>query len=543
MAQQSDGSALRTILNPGEPLGPIDAATINEIRAAALLFDPHNTSFTTLLRADVAVIIGRRGSGKTALLGSYEYRNYSPALKDPNLRRSTAGSDYLRYNIILSVPTHTYFDVMRQLVNRAAALPRPVESVIEDWTNLIADYFLEQFLRGQLKAQTKSPHLGVIQTYFSQDEDDFQQEARIKVWGRARWRSMRDFLRLKPSEDTEFVMCEEAIRAADRHLAATEQRLLILFDSMDDYYVTTEPYARTLGALIRFVGEFNKDSERMTMKLGLPAEIYPEIKKGSANPIKDLVRVGQLKWTSPELAQIAAYRFRLFLYLYDSKYAERLRDLDLSKRGDVNRFWRMFLPLSHTNKYGQEEEPLTYILRHTQLLPRQFLMIVQEMIKNSAEITGGYRELKSESLESAVEDAVQLLASEILAAYAHVFPGAEEIGLAMFANCDTVLTFDQLGTLWRRKGRAAAKGAGEMGEVQAINLLLRIGVVGLLETETERYYEATFAYDARRQLNAGEGQRLCVHPIFSRVFRAGKNPGNKAVLARGVPITWEPDDV
>ncbi|MGT2438405.1 GTPase domain-containing protein [Bradyrhizobium betae] len=59
-----------------QPLGPADAHQIDDPEVAALLFDPHNTSFNTLLKKDISLVIGRRGSGKTALLNSYLYKPF-----------------------------------------------------------------------------------------------------------------------------------------------------------------------------------------------------------------------------------------------------------------------------------------------------------------------------------------------------------------------------------------------------------------------------------------------------------------------------------
>src|SRR4051794_16752391 len=74
-------------VNRNDPFGPSDASKITNDHVAAALFDPHNNCFNNLLRSDLSIVTGRRGSGKTALLRSYRYRRYLSDLS--NLGKSS----------------------------------------------------------------------------------------------------------------------------------------------------------------------------------------------------------------------------------------------------------------------------------------------------------------------------------------------------------------------------------------------------------------------------------------------------------------------
>jgi hypothetical protein len=65
---------IRQYVTPQAPLGPSDAAQITDIEVAARLFDPHNKSFNSLLRKDLSVVIGRRGSGWVPWAGATTWR-------------------------------------------------------------------------------------------------------------------------------------------------------------------------------------------------------------------------------------------------------------------------------------------------------------------------------------------------------------------------------------------------------------------------------------------------------------------------------------
>lgn len=538
MADETIEDRLRNYLTPTSPLGPSDAAKIEDLEVAARLFDPHNTSFNTLLRRDVSVLIGRRGSGKTALLNSYKYRPYLDA-HDKAVKR-TAQSDFRAYDIMLDVITYKHFDNMQRAAAGSTSSFRPIEAIVDQWEAIVTEYLFAKLAADDFATDRQTRHLETLRCYLSQDQDSAKRKVRRVVWGDSILAKL-GLVSGKRTPSAERITASTALNAAIQHLDATKRRALILFDSMDEYDLTNNVFTRTLGALIRFISHFNAKQERIKIKLGLPSEIYPEVQDASANPLKDLVSVDHISWTPMELSQIAAYRYRLFLELYRPELADSVRNYDLSDRQGVHSFWGRFFPETHPNRYLQPEDPITYVLRHTQLLPRQFLMIMQPIIMRSAMLSGGgYGEFKTAAITKAVETVEPLIAKEILRAFHYVYPVASELCKPVFANFPTVFNYDQLEDRWRKKARplAARRGLG-MEMSQFGDMLLRMGIVGFGHDETDRYYEGYFGYDSTSPMTIGEGHELCLHPIFSRHFNAAGNDGRKAVIAKGVDgIRW-----
>jgi len=533
---------LRQYLTPELPLGPYDAADITDLEVAARLFDPHNKSFNTLLRRDLSVLIGRRGSGKTALLNSYSYRLHLDKYFKPTVK--SAASDYRSYDIVIPIETYKEFDQMQKLVVRDANVFRPVEAIVDDWATVVMDYFFAMLVDKELGAKRRTKSLERLQFYLHQDEDDYQRRAREIVWGvslferikHAVWHSSDEALEQRLNR-------EDALALAVAHLKAVDKRALMIFDSMDQYDIRTEAFNRTLAALIRFISKFNARQDQIRIKLVLPSEIYPEISRASANPLKDLVNVDQLSWAPTELQQIAAHRYRLFLELYDSDFAIELNDLDLNKSNIVRSFWSRFFPETHHNGYGAPEDPMIYVLRHTQLLPRQFLLILQEIIIRSHRMTGGYRKFETKAVTGAIDDAESTIAREILSAFSHIYPIAEELCTPVFANFPTVFSFEQLEDKWRKKGRPVAQALSpEFDTPQFAEMLVRMGIVGIGHDETDRYYEGEFAYDSLHPTNIGEGHDLCLHPIFSKQFNAAGNARKKAIIPKRVARRIQEDE-
>jgi hypothetical protein len=524
---------LRAYLTPTSPLGPSDAAQIEDLEVAARLFDPHNKSFNTLLRRDLSVLIGRRGSGKTALLNSYKYQPFLD--KRDKLSTADPRSDFRSYDVVIDVVTYKHFDDMQRAVTREAVGFRPIEAIVDEWEDLVSDYLFARLVAKDSEGRNHTHHVDMLRDYLNLDADDYKKTVRQMVWGVPLLEKIRSLIGREPIRTRVRLTCRQAMALAVEHLAETKRRALVVFDSMDEYDIGNPVFTRTLGALIRFISHFNASQERIKIKLGLPSEIYPEVQRASANPLKDLVSVDHLAWTAIELEQIAAHRFRLFLELYDPDYAYRLRNLDLNRRSDVHEFWSRFFPPAHFNRYGVSEEPLTYVLRHTQLLPRQLLMIVQKIIVHSSALTGGFREFKTEAITEAVETTEPLIASEILRAFASVYPFAEDLCKPVFANFPTVFSYDALENRWRKKARPIIKQRMVEFEMpQFGEMLIRMGIVGVGHEEKDRYYEGHFGYDSASPMNIGDGHDLCLHPIFSRQFNAAGNDKQKAVIPKGV---------
>jgi hypothetical protein len=527
---KSIDARIKKYVTPHAPLGPSDAAQIRDTEVAARLFDPHNKSFNSLLRKDLSVVIGRRGSGKTALLNSYKYRPYLGKV-------GPSGSDFKAYDIVIEIVTHKQFQDMQRRVVRDKATFRPIEAVVDDWGKLIVDYVLATLL-SQVKDQDKNDeHLRVLERYLRQDETEFEDEVRQDVWGKTLWSKIRSIWAREERSDATHLSTDDALNIAIKYLKSRKQKAVVIFDSMDEYNIGDEVFDRTIGALVRFITHFNTRYDQIKIKLGLPSEIFPEVRVASGNPLKDLVSFDQVQWTAMELMQIAAYRYYLFLSLYDPEFSLDLQDIDLNRREGVHQFWRKFFPKKQINRYGNEEDAMRYVLRHTQLLPRQFLMILQTIVVASHRLTGGYREFHSEVVKTSIEELEPIVAGEIFGAFKRVYPFAEEIGRAVFGNLPTVLSYDQLEDQWRKRARhQMLKINADFEMVNFCDMLVRMGILGLVKEETEFYYNAKFGYGLLAPFNIGQGNELCLHPIFSKCFNASGNLKRKPISPQGVTI-------
>jgi hypothetical protein len=528
---------IRLYLNTDQPLGPTDAYQIKDAEVAASLFDPHNEAFNLLLRRNISVVVGRRGSGKTALLNSYLYR---PFLQKNSLAQKRVGDgelDLNDYSIVISILGNRMFEKMQEHVAGTSGVLRPIESVIEDWANLVTDYVILRIWESERTKFPADEQILKIEAYLNGPDAQKKAEAYRQVWGPSFVDAIRSIFIRSVERAIGPPTQEEALQACARYLAERNTRAVAIFDSLDEYQTGDRRADRTVGALLRFVAQFNLSNDRIKIKLGLPAEIFPEVRRASANPLKDFFNFDQVKWTSVELAQIAAYRYRLFIQLYDEEHYPKVAAIDLNNRDGARKFWKMFFPEPQINRYGHQEGAMTYMIRHTHLLPRQLFRILHRVIRESNAETGGYRMLTKKAVDEAIVDMESIVAGEIIQGFDRVYPKAEDLCKTVFGNFPTVFSYDQLENKWRRAGRAMMREIDPAFElVHFTEMLLRMGVIGVVESETERYIEARFAYHLITPFSVGEKLIFAMHPIFSRFFSCSENPQRKSILPQGASL-------
>lgn len=168
-------------VNRENPLGPADAYLIKDTEVAAHLFDPHNRSFNGLLRKDISVVIGRRGSGKTALLNSYLYKPYFSKGDITSVNNSS--SDINDYKLVIPIMGHRLFEHMQTIVAVPGGAVRPIESIVERWSDLVVDYVLATILSHERNAGEDDKHIKVIEGYIASPDAKRKVEAYNLVWG------------------------------------------------------------------------------------------------------------------------------------------------------------------------------------------------------------------------------------------------------------------------------------------------------------------------------------------------------------------------
>jgi hypothetical protein len=253
--------------------------------------------------------------------------------------------------------------------------------------------------------------------------------------------------------------------------------------------------------------------------------------------------VSKLRRRPIDLLRIVAERYREFLLLHshdDKKFTKSITKFDLSKRADIRDFYSLVMPDSIQNRLGRSESAVAYIIRHTQLLPREFLMIFDAAITASHKMRGSWRYIEPSAIVNAVEVQEPELAIQILSPYKTTYPellsAAQEILPDMAAIC-TLNELDRVGARLSKMTRHETSNPWET--------LFQIGVIGYVDERmkdsSDRYEYGRFHFNSSRPITFAAGRRYCVHPIFSGSWELKRDNENiKCVYPADIKeIPWE----
>jgi hypothetical protein len=377
--------------------------------------------------------------------------------------------------------------------------------------------------------------LADLAAYIKSRDTDPRTLAHNQVWGRSPREIITDFIRRRKKKTQDFDVSRTPLEILDNYLSTKKRNAVILFDSLDDYKVGASDEDRIVGALLRYVSQFNFQNQNMRLKVAFPSEIFPEIQRASKNPLKDFPNYGLLSWSSMELAQIAAFRYSIFLEHFSPDVYREIEDIDINQRDGTHKFWEIFFSDEQTNRYGQSESAMIYMLRHTQLLPRQLLRILERVVLSSNRRTGGYRLLTKEAVSESIENMETVIAGEIFSAYINIFPYAQMFCKAILGRFPTVFSYDELEDRFRKVANTMGeRWRSELELHDFIDMLLRMGILGEVVRETDRYMESKFSYNMLIPSVIGDKELLCIHPLFSKYFSCSPNKQRKAILPQGV---------
>jgi len=510
--------ALKRFLDKSKPFGPIDANDVSLAQAPEVseLFNQHNRLFDSL-RNNPSIIIGRRGAGKTAYLRSI-------ALKED-------------YKVRIELNTAELLAGVAANISAVSGSVLFVERIADTWQAL---FWLALFHHITLTNSADFDDVATIKAFVeckdvmcAKTTDGFL----VNLLNDSRNLQGGDLLELlRPDTGPpSHISFEKAQSAAMKFLQRVQKKAVLLLDSIEDYKQDISSAEQAVKGLLKCVGRFNEMQERLHLRFCLPAEVYPLFLESASNPLKDFRSTVALQWKSNELWQIAAYRYQLFLQLYHPSLGLAVSSLET--RGEVYQFIDEILPKKITNAFGRQELTTTYILRHTQIMPRHILLYLNEIF----EVHGrkqGVMASKPEpaAVRAGVEAKEEVLADEILSAYRSRYHSAKAICDACLPELPLRFPAGELHSVFNHRAKRIFN--GEFADFQ--RMLLDIGVIGKVVSEDADYVQGVFQFTLPNALRVGSKDELCMHPVFCRAYGAkwdhGRDP--KPVY----PIGVHPED-
>lgn len=517
------GAGVDTLFTPQQPLGPIG---ISDSISPAVLRALYDTRVQLHMRSESnppTFIVGRRGSGKTALLLSRELKP-----ETLSVRLSAQG----------------VFSGMQAAVRRIGqSMILPVEGVAQLWETLLWAPVIARLVRSGPLRKGDPPRAFQLL---------WEETAAIRRETRgadAPDDDALDFAVLRLIEHVDqagpvpslatlrrgFRLAErpwsEVVEAARTVLEARRLPAFVLIDSLEHIGQHVDDIRPVLQGLFHLVGQLGlrTGGSQLRIQCCFPSELWPVLDRISANPIKDFSGRMVLRWHWQDLLSVVGMRLRMFL---ERHYPAEVKGIAAD---DHERLLERVLPPSLIGQDGVPENTVAYVLRHTQLLPRQVLYIFNEVLHAAIAKTGGPRP-RADDVLRAVAEAEATLCPEVFSANHFRYPHAHAVARRLIPYLP--FRFDD-GYLHRMFNQAGVRKECGLDYVQAREMLTDVGILGRFVGETERYLRAEFAYSAEGQMILSPDEEYCLHPMFVRQYNARDAlpsvPGAKPVYPSGTP--------
>jgi hypothetical protein len=499
---------LKNYFTHEQPFGPVQAIKTKDPLIFESLFYKKNLLYEEMSHRP-SLIVGRRGAGKTVFLRS--------VILNPT------------YSVIVELPPEQAFrDVVRTIEEMCTGVVF-VEEIRNIWDVVLWSALFIEMLRSE-----KCHGLGGLEK-LGQYTSGLGIEPRMGVY--TVMRKVVEIIKERGGSHPMAMIADFVDQIAFNGVVFGEARdtclsfltdnnmcAIILLDSLDQFPIDSQTMGHALAGLLKAQAEFHPPGSPVEMRCCLPAELYHIFMHLSSNPNKDFHRKVLLHWHPAELLRLAAQRYAQYLKLYRPEaYESKFRYLDLNTRKGAVKFWNQILPPQIKNRLNGTENTIPYVLRHTQLLPRQLLIYCNEIGARNLTKTGDPLHFGADAVLDGIYEPEATICSEIFSAFKYAHPGAQEACEQCIPYLPRHFTDGEFHTAYNRHG----KGIQGVYDYQDFKTLLQeIGAVGRVTKIADRFVEGIFEYTLPHRLITTSEDRLCLHPVFTEVFRAQKTEGD-----------------
>lgn len=484
---------IRKAFDKKKPFVPTNAADVRNPKVAELLFDKDNKIFKAI-SGQPNILFGRRGSGKTAYLRSeYFLRNY---------------------DFIIELRMEGLFAKVLAEIEKNMRGAVFAESVAEIWSTLFHVVLFDKVVHSEVMskrdlslARDFIAKLGVRR---GKTPDDFLWNVVDAVSRRAGNGTIGIIAEVIRSLDN--VSFEDARNQVFRAMHKAHVSAILMIDSVDGLPLNANNVPHTISGLLKCLGRFDGDASSFHVRCCIPTEYYHAFMRLSSNPNKDFEDVAILQWHARELLSVAAHRLQLYGAVHDIGIDSLTKGLNPDNKQEAKKIVFSIFPEVVENNLGQQEGTLAYLVRHTQLLPRQLLRYLNQIASKHLKDGGTFHPISGTEVVAGIAAIEGSIAEEIFSAYQAIYPNAREA-------CDRAIPelprkFKH-GDLLRVFTRFARKALPEFDLYDFRRMLIEMGIVGRVIGETEQYIQGLFEYTLPHRLVVGTSDEMCLHPIFS----------------------------
>ena len=498
------------------PFGPEDADHLEVPEVSKLYFDKDNGVYENF--CDVpSLVLGRKGSGKTSYLKFLE--------ENPD------------FNFPYKIGANSAIEKVLPFVNPLNEVSGShVETVAGLWEKMFWIIIFLEIYQSPKMEEEKSKEYVIIGKYLSSVREN-PKTASIDIFEDAmKNHKLKGIPSLFPDISVVLIdllrgkspSYEDAVSASISILQNSKSKSIILIDTIDDYKIDQSNINRTdclrglLRCLYNFRARFHDVAE---VRMCFPTEYYFELRSISSDVIRDFSSRQFLHWKAGEIMEIVARRLLLYLAENKSPLFNILSEYNIHNRHDRQEFFKKLLPQFIDNKLGQEELTVAYLLRHSQLLPRQIISYLNACFKQHPNIKNiSVSEdivPTSKMIVQAVTNLETDISSAICSSFQSKYPKSEDLVKKSLANVGKVFDDADLERVHRQELRGMLNKDEPLYEYDEFrNMMIEMGVIGAKFKEDTGYYiNARFEYTEDSKLIINPRDIFCVHPIFSGAYQ------------------------
>jgi hypothetical protein len=511
---------LRRYITLEEPFGPSNSEKIvADFDAARLLFDKENRIYGQLKKR-TTFIVGRRGAGKTHFLYS-EYYNGSNAH-------------------IFDFHSSKEFGEILRTIDSKIKRPFLIEEIADLWKMVFQMYFMialseslglddlpqtREYLKGIGLKQDEPTHAvltGIVKVI---GERLVQHSSVVAAMDHLQSRTAGSSYRMAFDEIVGYLS------------GSRKSRCVLLIDSLDGLHEHIEHVPHAISGLLKCISMFNHENESFQIRFCVPTELYHTLTKLSSNSSKDFESELSLQWHAGELFAIMAKRIQIYARLYSNGLWNQIKDYDPEDRDEAKEVFYSIFPKTVINGLKSQEDTLAYILRHTQLLPRQLFRILNSIVNVNVKAGGDYEKIAPESVRRGIAGIERNICNEICSGYKGVYSNAFDICERCIPELHLTFSYGELQQVYTQFGKKVDGSGNDFFHFR--QQLVEIGAIGCVVDDSDsRYIFAEFEYGVPNRLNISSYDTMCLHPIFAGTFSSPTllKSEKRAIYPRGADI-------
>lgn len=335
------------------------------------------TAYKQFTEEESLLLIGRTGTGKTAILNCYMYGIQKGSLCNSNIR-NVIKLDFKQY--IMQVAKYGE-------VNSLTHIQNEIENNIEMIINLaVMHQIVKSNIKGEddnykilqkyVKSKQLNSNINLLDQCISEigaiyaDRDAGKVLSTVSVLGKF----------------TQKYVTPDYIQTLDAlHAYLTDNEFLVLIDSMDTYDIREASVVLVVKALIETCFRYynNNSKYHIQLKMALPAEIYSHIV--SSLPEKHQSNTTAIEWKYRDLVKMIALRVLYYSKTHSDSIFHRTADKFFyddfyDNYEKAKEYLNTFLPEVCPANISLSFDTIAYCIRHTQKKPRQLMKIFNMFI-------------------------------------------------------------------------------------------------------------------------------------------------------------------